>query len=187
MEGYPEILECDGVYPPREDSFLLFDAIEVREGDRFLDIGTGTGIIGIGAAMNGAEVYATDISEKALLCARENAERNSVEIEFIRSDILTALNGKFDVIAFNPPYLPESGIDYDVKHAVESPGNGSFHISRFFSKAPELLRDGGRAYFLISSHTDIPAYKLENYRKIAEKALFFERLYVFMLLHKKDL
>ena len=78
-------------------------------------------------------------------------------------------------------------MEYDVRHAIESPEGGALHISRFISEVPEHLREGGRAYFLLSSHTEMNVSELENSKKIAEKSLFFERLYVFVLSHKKDL
>ena len=187
MERYPEIKECDGVYPPKEDSYLLFDSIEPK-GGRFLEIGTGTGFVAIGAAMHGCDVYATDISDKAIKCAKMNAKLNGVHINLINADLFNGIKGKFDIIAFNPPYLPESGIEYgEIKRALESKNGGSALIRRFLSDVNHYLTENGRVYFLISSHTRISASEIGNPRKIAEKPLFFEKLYVFMLSHKKDL
>lgn len=187
MKERPEINECPGVYPPREDSYLLLESISVEEGDIFLDMGTGTGIIGIAAAMEGAMVYASDIEEKALRCALSNAERNGVDIEAIRSDMFSGIRGKFDVVAFNPPYLPESGREYQGKEALESPEGGAYHIRRFIAEVPGFLKEGGRAYFVISSHTALDPSEIEGVRRIAEKHMFFENIYVFMLPHKKNL
>ncbi len=189
MKRHPEISECEGVYPPREDSYLLLEAAEVREGDRLLDIGTGTGIIAIAAALEGAAVAATDIDDRALKCTEMNLKRNGVEIELVKTDVAEGLKEKFDVITFNPPYLPESGIDYgDISLALESEDRGSALIKRFLSTAPRLLRNGGRAYFVASSHTN-PRFleKMGKTWKMAEKSLFFESLYVFMYRHQKGL
>lgn len=79
-----------------------------------LDIGTGSGCIAISLAKNlpNAKVYAMDISKEALKIAKENAEINGVEVEFIHQDILgvnqneiDSISQKFDIIMSNPPYV----------------------------------------------------------------------------------
>ena len=78
-----------------------------------LDIGTGSGCIAISLAkmLPEAQVYALDISEKALVVAKENAKINDVNITFIHEDILTQTQTqtqtKFDIIVSNPPYVRE--------------------------------------------------------------------------------
>lgn len=77
-----------------------------------LDIGTGSGCIAISLAklFPKAQVYALDISEDALIVARENAINNKVNITFIQDDILSLNNDietKFDIIVSNPPYVRE--------------------------------------------------------------------------------
>ncbi len=189
MRMPPEIDECGGVYPPREDSLLLLESVEIKPGEMVLDIGTGTGIIAIAAALSGADVYATDISERALECADKNAKKNGVEIEFIRADMTGGIRGKFDVITFNPPYLPASDVEYgDISTALESGEGGSSHIKRLISRYPELLKNGGKAYFVASSVTKSDFLDIgHKVKKIGERSLFFEKLYVFMLTHQKDL
>ena len=76
---------------------------------RILDIGTGSGCIPIALKKNlpNAEVYAIDVSEKALATAKKNAERNKAEVNFILKNILetTDLEAQFDIIVSNPPYV----------------------------------------------------------------------------------
>lgn len=78
---------------------------------KILDIGTGSGCIAMALAKGipNTKVYALDVSEEALKVAKENAESNNLEIEFIQMDILnpSTLELKFDIIVSNPPYVRE--------------------------------------------------------------------------------
>jgi release factor glutamine methyltransferase len=78
-------------------------------GKRFLDMGTGSGSIGISAAMRGAIVTSCDVNVRAVELARENAARNAVTVEVIESDVFSALPDRtFDVICFNVPFYPKT-------------------------------------------------------------------------------
>ncbi len=97
-----------GVCSAEEDTQILarVSAEEAPAGGRALDMGTGTGYVAIYLARRGLEVEATDVSERALGLAGENIRRNSVPVRLYRSDLFSAVQGKFDVIAFNPPMNP---------------------------------------------------------------------------------
>lgn len=88
---------------------------------RVLDVGTGTGALALGlkAAFAHAEVTASDLSADALSLARENAALNGLDVTFVQADLLAGLDGPFDLIVSNPPYLPSADretADPEVRH-----------------------------------------------------------------------
>ncbi|MGK4567294.1 peptide chain release factor N(5)-glutamine methyltransferase [Flavobacterium sp. 3HN19-14] len=103
----------ENVLIPRPETEELVDWIikdnEFKPDLKILDIGTGSGCIAIALAKNlpSSEVYAIDISEKALETAKKNSKLNNVNINFIQKNILEAddLNEKFNIIVSNPPYV----------------------------------------------------------------------------------
>ena len=177
MDG-ARISVCDGVYEPREDSYLLADAVEEHARGRILDLGTGTGIQGITAAMRGCDVTFSDINGKALECARINARRNGVDGRFIESDMFENINGKFDTIIFNPPYLPSrdrASIDLD------GGKGGRELIDRFIASYKDRLEDGGIALLLESSLNDYAMDTGKGIGIVRKSHYFFEDLVVLLL------
>ena len=89
------------VYSPEADTFLLARAAraEVKAGDRILEVGTGSGYIAA-ELVQICDVVATDINPHAALCARERG------VDVLRGDLFSGIRGTFDLILFNPPYLP---------------------------------------------------------------------------------
>ena len=102
--------------PRPETEELAEKAIEeinarAAEETRVLDLCTGSGAIAIAiAAKCGAKVTASDISEGALQVAGANALNAGADIEFVKSDLFNDIEGKFDVIVSNPPYIPTEDI-----------------------------------------------------------------------------
>ena len=92
-------------------NWIIEDVKHHSEKIKILDIGTGSGCIAISLAKNlkNAEVWALDISNKAIKIAQENALLNKVKIQFINENILklNELNAEFDIIVSNPPYVRE--------------------------------------------------------------------------------
>ena len=76
-------------------------------GKRLLDMGTGSGAVGLFAALRGAQVTACDVNPRAVVLAAENARRNHVDMEVVESNLFAALGGRrFDLICFNLPFYP---------------------------------------------------------------------------------
>lgn len=135
-------LDAD-VYRPDEDTFLLADAVglEVRRGDRFLEVGCGAGIVAIVAARLCAHVTATDRNPHAVALAEQNARANSLRIDAREADLLEGLRGPFDVVAFNPPYLPTAPDDVvpgPLNLAFDGGPDGNATVLRFASQVAAL-------------------------------------------------
>ena len=102
---------------PRPETELVVERclalLEEVEAPRVVDVGTGTGAIALAIAQErpGSVVTATDISTDALELAQENAEANGLTVTFVESDLLAAVDGSFDLVVSNPPYVRSGEID----------------------------------------------------------------------------
>lgn len=155
---------------PRADTETLVESvIDICKSEerhlRVLDIGAGSGCIGISIAHYAKNTFVTelDISVGALETAQENARKNGVSerMRFERCDILTSLpdisEGKFDIIVSNPPYIETDVIktlDYNVRGfephtALNGGADGLVFYRRIVSCAPEILSKGGVLAFEI--------------------------------------
>ncbi|MDP8232302.1 MAG: peptide chain release factor N(5)-glutamine methyltransferase [Candidatus Zophobacter franzmannii] len=146
---------------PRPETELLVDYIkhDYLKPQRILDIGTGSGAIAIAlkSLFPDAEVIASDISSKALDIALENAELNKQSITFIESDLFSAVEGKFDLIVSNPPYisaedyakLPIEVKEFEPETALLAEENGLICYRQILSKAKGYLNEKGVLFFEI--------------------------------------
>jgi len=149
-------LAMEEVYEPREDSYLLQECIPQNlKGKKILDMGTGSGILAITAAKNGGDVTAVDISPEALKAAEKNAKRQNVKIKFILSDLFENIAEKYDLIIFNPPYVPENEFDEKVGTSrIYSGGkSGREVLERFIKDVKRFLSENGEILIVISSLT----------------------------------
>ncbi len=142
------------VYSPAEDTFLLLNAglRIISPGDRVLEIGTGSGEISAALMDAGARVAATDINPFAASYAHNRG------VPVIRCDLFAGICGTFDLILFNPPYLPTSPddrIDDWFEFALDGGEDGRKTIQRFLADVPAFLSKNGKILLLISSLTGI--------------------------------
>lgn len=147
----PEVLNPRLFYSGEFLALVLDDGL-VPAGASVLDMGTGTGIVAIVAALNGAEVVAVDINPAAVRCAHLNALLNQVEpaVDVREGDLFNPVQDEqFDVVIFNPPYLAgEPGSPF------ERALYGSDVIERFGANLARYLHPGGYALLLLSSLAD---------------------------------
>jgi len=140
------------------------------QGARFLDMGTGSGIIGLYAARAGAEVTSVDINSAAVACAEQNAASAGLKMTVLQSDLFDRLSDqRFDVIAWNPPFFPKNPID--LAQAAFYAGEGYATIRRFAVEARDHLIEGGRMYFIFSEDGGIA-----NVQNIFREAGFSVRI-----------
>lgn len=95
-----------GVCPVKEDTRRLASAALQLGKKVVLDMGCGTGYIGIFLVRHGVSVDATDLSEKAVANAKYNAEKNGVVLNVFSSNLFQNISRKYDLIIFNPPRIP---------------------------------------------------------------------------------
>jgi len=126
------------------------------EAKRFLDMGTGSGIIGFFAARKGAKVTAVDINPSAIDCASRNSIVGGFDIEYLESDLFSALSDRqFDVIAWNPPFFPKTPAT--VAEAALYAGDGYGVIRRFARHCRQHLAPEGAVVLVLSLDIDIAA------------------------------
>ncbi len=167
--GLPFKVTSD-VLIPRPETEELVDWILTNnshnaENLRILDIGTGSGCIPITLAKNlkNSEIDAIDVSREALKIAKENAEKNVVQVNFIDMDILKAENlaETYDIIISNPPYVRELEKQEMHKNVLEFEPHLALFVEDedpllFYLKitqlASESLSEGGHLYFEINQY-----------------------------------
>ena len=167
----------EGVYPPSEDSFLLERHMGKRKGP-FLEIGTGTGFVALSNAIlnRGSRIMGVDISGRAVENARYNARLNGISnAEFFVSDVFSGVEGKFDTVCFNPPYLGRDGSSTGQDSNLIDMGQ----IDIFLSDFRDFLSERGNAYLILSSNNGRLGHylgKIGEYDILERERYFFEEL-----------
>ncbi|MDK2825715.1 release factor glutamine methyltransferase [Methanolobus vulcani] len=179
---------AEQVYEPAEDSYLLADtALDlVKDCMSILEIGTGTGFVSaVLKANRNISLIATEISPIAAKCAKSNG------IDVIRTDMFAGLIEKkqFDVVLFNPPYLPTSEdekVPGWLNYAFDGGVDGRKDVEPFMQQVSNYLKPHGFILMLISSLTGIDEV-IEKMRKysfnaqvIASEKCSFEKLVIIM-------
>ena len=142
---------------PRPETELLAElAVKAaKEGDALLDMCTGSGCIAVALAKYCADrhvsVTAADKSTEALALAAENAAANGAEVRLLESDLFASVEGTFDIIVCNPPYVKRGDLadlqrevrDYEPLSALDGGEDGLDFYRRLAAEAPAHLKEGG--------------------------------------------
>ena len=169
MKLEPELITStpDGIYDPREDTFLLLDTIVVLpEHKTALEVGCGNGLISRHLAFLGLEVTAVDINPDAVVYCENVSKKMGLSIEHRISDMFSNVTGKFDIIIFNPPYLPDleedSNLTEQDRWALIGGKEGWEVANKFLTKVSSYLSSSGVAYSLVIS---------DNFEKITKQQI----------------
>ncbi len=187
-EQLPSLLAPKGVYPKgtrtstRPQDFSKEKSTKGKENPdlRFLEIGSGSGIHLETAKKLGVKqknIFSVDINHNAVLHCQ------SLGFNCIYSDLFENVSGKFDLIIFNPPYLPlDSKEDSESALATTGGESGSEVINRFLKEAKNYLNKDGKIFLITSSLTKGIDFLAFQKKEIGCEKLFFERLCVWELI-----
>lgn len=153
----------DKVLCPRpETEYLVEEVSQIIKHNNFsnvLDLCTGSGAIALILKRNNEhiQVTASDISEDALQVAKQNAEQNNLQINFVQSDLFENIDDKFDIIVSNPPYIKTEVIDtlekevkdFEPMLALDGGEDGLAFYKKIINESANYLNDNGYLAFEI--------------------------------------
>ena len=147
--------------PRPETEELVSLILEENDGDtlQVLDIGTGSGAIAISLALARPswQIQASDVSEEALELAQENANQLEAVVDFKTSDVLDQIEGPYDLIVSNPPYISRDDVDEvganvlasEPHLALFADRDGYAIYEKIARQAPSVLTPDGKIYLEI--------------------------------------
>jgi release factor glutamine methyltransferase len=153
--GYEFLCDSRGLIPrPETEELVELVLKSAPDAKSFLDVGTGSGVIALTLALKKPEAHVVgcDLSPQALALAGENRARHGLEsrVELISSDLLSSVQGTFDAIVANLPYIPAAeipGLSREVLHdpvsALDGGNDGLRLIERLLDQLPTYLTPAG--------------------------------------------
>lgn len=169
------------IYEPSDDSFFfagfLKNYVKKNKPLTFLDMGCGSGILAktVSKFFNKKNIFCVDINPSAVAAVR------LIGFNAIKSNLFSKVSSskKFDLIAFNAPYLPETEHEPKSSMLITTGGKNGDEISlKFLKQAKEHLTDGGKILLLISSLTPLEKINKFSPKILIKKSLFFEKLLI---------
>ena len=149
-----EFIVNEHVLSPRVDTEVLVEQAlnYIKPNDRVLDLCTGSGCIAVSIAKCvDAYVEGCDISKKALNVAKKNVKKHNVKVDMYQSDMFSKVQGKFNVIVSNPPYietevvktLDREVLEHDPNIALDGGSDGLDFYRQIANNIGNYLLDGG--------------------------------------------
>jgi len=175
------------VYQQAEDSSLLSEVLKKQLSKlldknpelNFLEIGVGSGIqleTALNLSIKNENIFGCDINPNAIKHCKK------LGFNCIKSNLFENIGEKFDIIIFNPPYLPEDKNEpKDSRLATTGGKNGSEVINKFLKQAKKHLKKDGKIFVLVSSLTKGINFKCYRKKIVGRKKIFFEELIVLKL------
>lgn len=174
------------IYSPAEDSYLLARALKnslpgllkKNKNLRFLEIGCGSGLVlqeAFKAGVKKENIAGADINKESVEHCRK------LGFKAVRSDLFQNIEGKFDVIVFNPPYLPKDEREPESSRRETTGGEKGNEISlRFLKQAKKHIQGKGKIFLVTSSLAGKINFEKLGFeaREIAMEKIFFEALNV---------
>ncbi len=169
--------------PETEELVGFLTSNDEHRTSNVVDVGTGSGVIALSLASKfpEAQIVAVDVSEEALSLARENAERLglSERVQFLQSDLLEAVDGKFDLIVANLPYIAAQDrhtlsreVLHDPEVALFAGEHGVELLRKLIEQAPARFRPGGMLALEIGAGQSEALLSIladKNYRDISSR------------------
>ncbi len=175
--GYNFIVNKNVLIPRPETEELVDLIIKENDGGSVLDLCTGSGAISVSLALsNKFTVTASDISIKALDVARENAKKHNASVNFLQSNLFENINGKFDIIVSNPPYLTkvdmqnlQKEVKYEPSLALFGGEDGLDFYKIIINEGYKYLNENGILYLEIGINQAKDIENIVNNAKVYKK------------------
>ncbi len=159
---------ADGVFMPSPNGLFYAESITVHQGERAIDIGTGSGLLAVMASKRGASVEATDTDSRAIVAAKKNALLNGVEICCHQGSLFADTTPAFDVIIAN---LPNEIVAPSHLARMESEDIEVFSGGEFGNDLILELLNSAKQYMHSNSRLYLPIHSLTDYHQTLEAAL----------------
>ncbi|HLC87204.1 MAG TPA: HemK2/MTQ2 family protein methyltransferase [Candidatus Nanoarchaeia archaeon] len=182
----------NSIYQPAEDFYLLSKILKQKlpvilnknPNLKFLEIGAGLGINLKTAAESGVKkenIFSCDINKEAARHCK------SLGFNCVQSDLFEKIKGKFNIIIFNPPYLPEDKREpLSSKIATTGGKLGGETINIFLKQTKSYLKQDGRIFLITSSLTKGADFLGYAKKLLGKQKLFFEEVYVWELKRERE-